>query len=342
MSLPLSHPILPDAKIGILLINLGTPDGYDYFAMRRYLKEFLSDRRVIETHPFVWWIILNCFILTRRPQKSGQAYARIWNKKLNESPLRIITRAQCAKVEEYFTKKMNHAHIIVDWAMRYGTPSIKDRLDKMVAQGARRILLFALYPQYAAPTSATAYDCAFDALQKMRWQPAIRTMPPYHDDSLYIKILANSIKKHLASLTWQPQVIVTSYHGLPQSYFKKGDPYHCHCAKTTRLLREKMGMSDEQMRLTFQSRFGPEEWLTPYTDETLEQLAKTGIRKLAIVTPGFAADCLETLEEIALEGREIFMKHGGSHYSFIPCLNDDDAHIELLASLAERHLQGWL
>lgn len=341
MNKPADHPFIADGKIGVLLVNLGTPDGYGYRPMRRYLKEFLSDRRVIETNPWVWKIILNCFILTTRPQKSGAAYQSIWNHEKDESPLRTITRAQSDAITRKLAKASD-GMIITDWAMRYGTPSIDDVLSHMVEQGARRVLLCALYPQYSAATMATAYDEAFNVLQKMRWQPAIRTMPPYHDDVLYIDALARSHREWCGGSSWQPEVTLVSFHGLPKEYFMKGDPYHCHCAKTYRLLRESLNLTEDQFMMTFQSRFGPAEWLQPYTDETIKALAEKGVRRLAVMMPGFVADCIETLEEIAIEGKEIFLAAGGQKYDTIPCLNETDYHMEALTHLIMRQLAGWL
>lgn len=326
-------------KVGVLLLNLGTPDGTDYWSMRRYLKEFLSDRRVIEVNPVGWWFILNGPVLTKRPFSSGKAYRSIWNEKRDESPLRTISRAQAEKLARAFK---GNRQVVVDWAMRYGNPSTKSRIDALKEQGCDRILLFALYPQYAAATTATAYDKAFDALKSMRWQPAIRTAPPYHDDPVYIDALAKSLKREVGKLKWEPDVILASYHGLPKEYFDKGDPYHCHCAKTTRLLREKLKWSDDFLRMTFQSRFGKAEWLQPYTDKTVEALAKEGVKNLAIVTPGFSADCVETLEEIAVENGDIFKKAGGKNFAAIPCLNDSAEGMKVIEAVVRRELMGWV
>ncbi len=338
--MPERHPPVNFGKIGVLLINLGTPDATDVRSMRRYLKEFLSDRRVIEVNPVVWWFILNGIILNTRPAKSGKAYAKIWNTERNESPLRTITRDQCEGVAEQLS--MLDGRIVTDWAMRYGNPSIAEKIEKLKGQGCDRILLFALYPQYSAATMASVFDKAFDALGTMRWQPAVRTNPPYHDDPEYVTALASSLKVHLASLDWTPDVVIASFHGLPQSYFDKGDPYHCHCAKTTRLLRQELGWEDDRLRMTFQSRFGKEEWLKPYTDKTLEELAQSGIRNVAVITPGFAADCVETLEEIAIEAGETFREHGGEKFTVVPCLNASSGGIDMLASLVRTELGGWI
>ena len=336
--LPADHPSVEPERLGVLLLNLGTPDATDYWSMRRYLKEFLSDERVIDVNPLLWKPLLNVVILTTRPSRSGKAYESIWNREKDESPLRTITRDQCEKLATALTGE----DLLVDWAMRYGNPSTAVVLERMIAAGCRRILLFALYPQYAAATTATAYDQAFRALMEQRWQPAIRTAPPYHDHPLYIEALAASIERHLAGLSWQPEVMLASFHGLPERYLRLGDPYHCHCAKTARLLRERLGWSEERLRLTFQSRFGREEWLKPYTDETVLALAQQGVKNLAIVTPGFAADCVETLEEINIAARESFLEHGGENFTFVPCLNDESDHIALLADLVRRELAGWI
>ena len=338
--LPADHPaVLPD-RIGVVLLNLGTPDATDYWSMRRYLSEFLSDKRVIDYPAWLWQPLLQLVILSRRPASKGKDYDTIWNKELNESPLKTVTRSQAEKLA---AKLAQHSpRLMVDWAMRYGNPSVKGVLDRMVAQGCRRVLLMALYPQYAAPTTATAYDKAFDALKAMRWQPAVRTMGPYHDHPGYIAALADSIETHLRRLDWQPDLVVFSYHGMPKRLLLSGDPYHCHCQKTTRLVRERLGWVPERVMVCFQSRFGSEEWLQPYLDKTMEELPGRGIKKIAVVSPAFATDCLETLEEIQVENRRIFEHAGGEKFSYIPCLNDSDAHIALLEELALNELQGWL
>ena len=326
-------------KIGVLLINLGTPDATTYWPMRRYLKEFLADRRVIETNRALWWLILNGVVLVKRPVASGAKYRSIWNEELDESPLRTITRAQAEKVAAAFA---NRPGIVVDWAMRYGNPSIPSRVEALVAQGCDRIVSFPLYPQYAAATTATANDKMFEALQRLRVQPALRTVPPYPADSVYIKALADSIRAHLASLDFAPEAILASFHGLPQDYVDKGDPYQAQCAETTEALRAALGSElGGKLKLTFQSRFGRAEWIKPYTDKTVEALARDGVKSIAIVTPGFAADCVETLEEIAEENREILLEHGGERFTYIPCLNDSDGGIGVLVHLIERELQGW-
>lgn len=338
--LPDGHPEVARGKVGVLLLNLGTPDGTDYWSMRRYLKQFLSDRRVIEVNPILWKFLLNVIILTTRPSKSGEAYAKIWDTETNESPLRKITRAQSDAMADRLTAK--DGRLVVDWAMRYGQPSVEDKLLALKEQGCERVLLVALYPQYAAATTATAYDAAFDALKKMRWQPALRTAPPYHDHPAYIDGLAKTLKAHLAGLDWEPEKILCSFHGLPKSYFLAGDPYHCHCAKTTRLLREALG-GDERLMMTFQSRFGREEWLQPYTDDTIEKLAKEdGVKRMVVLTPGFSADCVETLEEIGIGSREVFEEAGGEKFSVVPCLNDGPESLDLIEQLVANELAGWV
>lgn len=335
---PKDHPPIKPRKIGILLINLGTPDGTDYFSMRRYLKEFLEDPRVIEANRVVWWFILNVIILTKRPFSSGEAYESIWNKDKDESPLKTISRSQAAKVAKELA---GNDELVVDWAMRYGNPSTKSKLEALQNQGCDRILLFPLYPQYAAATTATACDKAFDALKEMRWQPSIRVVPPYFENPDYIEALADSIQDHIAEMEWTPEVVIASYHGLPKRYFLAGDPYHCQCAKTTRLLREHLRWGEDKLRLTFQSRFGKEEWLQPYTDKTIEQLAKDGVKKLAVVCPGFSSDCVETLEEIAIEAGEIFKENGGEKFTLIPCLNDSLDSTRVLTGVIKNELKGW-
>ena len=337
--LPAGHPAVAHGRIGVLLVNLGTPDATDYRSMRRYLKEFLSDRRVIEVNRVLWWFILNFLVLTRRPQAKGRDYDKIWNKERNEGPLRTITRSQAEKLAAGFA---SNARIVVDWAMRYGNPSIPSRLEALQKAGCERILLVPLYPQYAAATTATVCDKAFDALKTMRWQPSLRVAPPWHDDPVYIEALAASIEADLAKLSWNPDVILASFHGIPQEYFDKGDPYHCHCAKTTRLLRERLKLGEDKLKMTFQSRFGRAEWIKPYTDETVKALAQNGVKNLAVVTPGFTADCLETIEEIAGENAEYFHHAGGKNFRAIPCLNDSEVGIRVIGSVVERELKGWI
>ncbi|MCA8929238.1 MAG: ferrochelatase [Alphaproteobacteria bacterium] len=338
--LPPDHPPLPQPKVGVLLTALGTPDGHDPASMRRYLKEFLSDRRVIDVNRVLWWAILNGIILNTRPKKSGEAYARIWNEERDESPLRTITRAQAEGVAARLGDL--GGRVLVDWGMRYGNPSIASRLEAMQQAGCTRVLLVPLYPQYAAATTATACDAAFAALMRMRWQPAFRTAPPWHDDPAYIAALAGSIRRHLAGLDWEPEVLLASFHGVPKRYLDLGDPYHCHCAKTARLLREALDWPEDRFVLSFQSRFGREEWLQPYTDQEFARLGREGVKRLAVVTPGFSADCLETLEEIAMTGAEQFRAAGGERFTFVPGLNDAPAHLDLLADLVRRELAGWV
>jgi ferrochelatase len=336
---PAGHPPVAHGKIGVLLVNLGTPDATDYWSMRRYLKEFLSDRRVIEVNRAVWWFVLNFLVLTRRPQAKGRDYDKIWNRERDEGPLRTITRSQAEKLAAEFAAD---TRIVVDWGMRYGNPSIASRFDALQKAGCERILLVPLYPQYAAATTATVCDKAFEALVQMRWQPSLRVAPPYFDDPVYIEALAASIEVDLAKLSWKPDVILASFHGIPQEYFDKGDPYYCHCAATARLVRERLKLDERQFRMTFQSRFGRAEWIKPYTDLTVKALAEEGVKNLAVVTPGFAADCLETLEEIAGENAEIFHHHGGVNFRAIPCLNDTNGGMRVIRAVVDRELKGWV
>jgi ferrochelatase len=334
---PSDHPQVKPPKVGVLLLNLGTPDATDYWSMRRYLSEFLSDRRVIESPPpFMWQLILQGIILSTRPQKSGANYDKIWDRKAGDSPLRVISRGQAEKLQA----RLGEA-VIVDYAMRYGNPSTASRIEALHKAGCHRILLAPLYPQYAGPTTATANDKAFDALKKMRWQPAVRTLPPYFEDPVYIETLARSIADGVAALDFEPDVVITSYHGMPMDYLIQGDPYHCQCVKTTRLVREKLGWPEERLMVTFQSRFGGGQWLQPYTDQTLMALGAQN-RKVAILAPAFSADCIETLEELAITGREQFEHAGGEHYAYIPCLNDSVGGMELLEAIIRRELAGWI
>jgi protoporphyrin/coproporphyrin ferrochelatase len=334
------HPVVVPDRVGVLLLNLGTPDGTSYRPMRRYLSEFLSDRRVIDYSPWLWQPLLQLVILSRRPQSSGHGYAKIWNTERDESPLKTVTRAQAEKLADRL--EAASPKIMVDWAMRYGNPSTPAVLERMVTAGCRKVLLMALYPQYSSASTASAYDKAFTALMTMRWQPAIRTMPPYHDHPLYIELLARSVREHLAGLDWEPQLLIMSYHGLPKRYLLEGDPYHCHCQKTSRLVREALGWAPEQVMVCFQSRFGREEWLQPYLDVTLDELPSRGIKRIAVISPAFASDCLETLEEIDVQNRERFLAAGGEQFTYIPCLNDSDAHIGLLEELALDEMCGWV
>ena len=339
-ALPADHPPVKLGRIGVLLLNLGTPDATDYWSMRRYLKEFLSDRRVIEVPRLLWWPILNLIILTVRPGRKGKDYETIWNHELNESPLKTITRSQAEKL----AARLGAAdeRIVVDWGMRYGNPSTESRIKALMAEGCDRILLVPLYPQSCAATSATASDKAFEALMTMRWQPAVRVAAPWHDRPDYIHALAASIRAKRAELDFEPDMIVASFHGVPQSYLMKGDPYHCQCMKTGRLLREELGLSRDQFMVAFQSRFGNEEWLKPYLIDTMGELPARGIKKVMVIAPGFAADCLETLEEIEGENREHFMHHGGENFAYVPCLNDSEGGIDVIESVVRRELGGWI
>jgi protoporphyrin/coproporphyrin ferrochelatase len=341
-----NHPPVKLGKTGVLLINLGTPAAPTAKAIKPYLREFLSDRRVIETSPLIWQPILRGIILNTRPRKSAKAYAKIWRKESNESPLRYYTRRQAELLDEKIqtaatAKNKSADNIVIEWAMRYGQPSIMNKLAELREQGCDRILAIALYPQYSATTSASVYDEVFSCLKKMRWQPAIRTAPPWHDSKAYIDALSKTVRQHLTELDWKPDRILASYHGLPQKYFEQGDPYHCHCLKTTRLLREKMKFDDSYMQSAFQSRFGPTQWLQPYTDKTVESWAEQGVKNLVILTPGFISDCVETLEEIAIELKHSFLEAGGEAFSVIPCLNDTPQSIDLLGSIYKTETSGW-
>jgi ferrochelatase len=327
------------ARVGVLLVNLGTPDTADTRGVRVYLKEFLSDPRVIENQGLLWKLALNGVILRTRPRRKARDYLKIWNTEKNESPLKTITRAQSEKLTAAIS---DHDHVVVDWAMRYGNPSIRSRIDALTAQGCDRLLVVPLYPQYSAATSATVCDEVFRVLGDMRAQPTLRVTPPYYDDPNYIDALAVSINAHLKSLPFQPELIVASFHGMPQKYIDQGDPYQAQCIATTDALRERMGLDASKLILTFQSRFGFDAWLQPYTDKTMEKLAKDGLRRVAVVTPGFSADCLETLEEIAQENAEIFKHNGGEQFAAIPCLNDSDAGMDVIRQLVLRELQGWI
>jgi ferrochelatase len=337
---PENHPPLPSPKIGVLLLNLGTPNGTDYWSMRRYLSEFLSDRRIIELSPALWQPILQGIILNIRPKKSGAAYARIWNKEKDESPLRTTTRDLTEKVAALL--QSDNPNLMVEYAMRYGDPSTSSVIEEMIKAGCDRLLLLPLYPQYSAATVGTACDQAFRQLMRERWQPSVRTVPPWYDDINHINLLAESIENHYKILDWTPDVLVASFHGLPVEYFKKGDPYHCHCAKTARMLRERLGCDKDKLLLVFQSRFGPKEWLQPYADETVKSLPAKGIKNIAVISPGFVADCVETLDELAIELAHEFHTAGGENFSYIPCLNDNEDHARFIAEMATRELSGWL
>ena len=327
-----NHPDIKFGKTGVLLINLGTPDSTNWWDIRKYLKEFLSDKRVIEVNPILWQIILNLFILNFRPSKTAHAYKKIWLKETNESPLRYYTRNQAEKLQQELVGE----NIIVNFAMRYGNPSIKSKLNELKKNGCENIIILPLYPQYAAATTATVCDEVYRTLMKMRWQPSLQIVPHYESAPLYVSALVKSIEKKIETISWKPDLIIASYHGIPKKYFDKGDPYHCYCHKTTRLIKEKF--SKIEIQTTFQSRFGPQEWLTPYTDKTLESLSAKGIKNLLVICPGFASDCVETLEEINILGRETFLKNGGEKFDFIPCLNDSSEHIKLFENLVKKYL----
>ena len=326
------HPKINFGKTGILLVNLGTPDSTSWLDIRKYLKEFLSDKRVIEVNPVIWQIILNVFILTFRPSKTAKAYKEIWMEKENMSPLRYYTQRQTTKLRE----KISTSSIIVDFAMRYGNPSIKSVMEKMQKDGCENLIVFPLYPQYAAATTATVCDEVYRTLIKERWQPSLQIIPHYESEPLYIDALVNSINKKISEINWQPDLIIASYHGIPKKYFEKGDPYHCYCQKTTRLIKEKFDKIP--IETTFQSRFGPQQWLQPYTDKTLEALPKSGKKNILVICPGFSSDCVETLEEISIQGKESFLKSGGNNFDVIPCLNDNEDHMKLISTLVDRYI----
>jgi len=339
---PSDHPPVRMGRVGLLLANLGTPDGYDYRSMRRYLNEFLSDRRVIDYSPWLWQPLLQGIILTKRPFSSGAAYKSIWNEAQGESPLATITKAQTAKMAARMQARFGD-RVVVDYAMRYGNPSTRSKVEQLHAAGCDRIVFFPLYPQYAGATSATACDEFFRALMKMKWQPPARTVPAYSGDARYIDALARSVERAYAGMETPPDILVCSYHGVPERYLREGDPYHCQCQKTTRLLRERLGWEPSRIVTTFQSKFGPEEWLKPYTVEEVARLAaEDGKTNIAVIAPAFSADCIETLEEINEEIRESFVEAGGERFAYIPCLNDDDAHIDALADIAVENMAGWI
>ena len=339
---PADHPSFPPEKVGILLTNLGTPDNTDYWSMRRYLGEFLSDRRVIDYSPWLWQPLLQLIILTKRPFSSGAAYRTIWNEEADESPLMTITKDQTHKITDSMQARYGD-QVMVDFCMRYGNPSTKSKVEAMIAAGCRKILFFPLYPQYAGPTVATANDQFFRILMAAKWQPAARTVAPYFDHPLYIDALAQSVERGYAAAAKTPDLLVCSYHGVPQRYLMEGDPYHCQCQKTTRLLKERLGWTDSQIITTFQSKFGPEDWLQPYTVKEVARLAKEeGKTNIAVIAPAFSADCIETLEEINEEIKESFEEGGGEHFTYIPCLNDDAPHIKALSAVIEENLRGWL
>ena len=332
MKKDLEHPSRNFGKTGVLIINLGTPDSTSWLDIRKYLKEFLSDRRVIEVNPIIWQIILNVFILNLRPSKTAKAYKEIWMKEENISPLLYYTKKQAEKLSILISKE----NLVVDYAMRYGNPSIRNKIKTLHEMGCENLVILPLYPQYAAATTATVCDEVYRTLMKMTWQPSLKIIPHYESDPLYIEALVNSLNKKIKEIKWKPDLILASYHGIPQKYFDKGDPYHCYCHKTTRLIKEKF--NKVEIQTTFQSRFGPQEWLTPYTDKTLEELPKKGIKNLLVICPGFASDCVETLEEIDIQGRESFLKNGGENFDLIPCLNDSSDHIGLFQELVKKYL----
>ena len=327
-----NHPEIKFGKTGVLIINLGTPNSTSWLDIRRYLKEFLSDRRVIEVNPIIWKIILNVFILTFRPSKTAKAYKEIWMNDINMSPLRYYTKQQAEKLSQ----KLNSADIVVDYAMRYGDPSIFSKMKLLQKNGCENIVVLPLYPQYAAATTATVCDEVYRSLMQMRWQPSLQIIPHYESEPMYINALINSIKKKISEIKWKPDLILASYHGIPKKYFEKGDPYHCYCQKTSRLISEQF--KDVELITTFQSRFGPQEWLQPYTDKTLENLPNEGKKNILVICPGFASDCVETLEEISMQGKESFIGAGGQNFDLIPCLNDNEDHINLLEHLVRRYI----
>ena len=339
-SIPQEHPHLPrHAKVGILLVNLGTPDGTDFVSMRRYLREFLSDKRVIEIPAWRWLPILYGIVLNRRPAKSGAAYERIWLKGEEDgSPLLKYTKQQAEKLQKSMASAIKADRVYITWAMRYGKPSIASRLQEMMDEGCNRLLLLPLYPQYAAATTATVQDQVFKWMLKQRWQPALRTVAPWHDHPIYIEALASKVKKAHKENPFED--LLVSFHGIPKRYFENGDPYHCHCMKTARLLREHLNWDEAKYHVAFQSRFGPEEWLKPYTDETIERLAREGVKNLGIMAPGFVSDCLETLEELNIEGRGLFVVNGGENFTYIPCLNADEEGMKVIRTLIKENM--WL
>ena len=329
-----NHPKINYGKTGLLLVNLGTPDSTSWWDIRKYLKEFLSDKRVIEVNPILWKIILNLFILNFRPSKTAKAYKEIWMKKENMSPLRYYTLMQTKKVSE----KIQNENLIIDFAMRYGNPSIENKLRQLQQKGCENIIVLPLYPQYAAATTATVCDEVYRTLMKMRWQPSLQIISHYESEPLYIDALVNSLEKKINEINWKPDIILASYHGIPKKYFEKGDPYHCYCQKTTRLISEKF--KKVPIKTTFQSRFGPQDWLQPYTDKTLESLPKEGKSNILVICPGFSSDCVETLEEISIQGKESFIDNGGKNFDLVPCLNDGEDHIDLLIHLVKKYYTG--
>ncbi|HEY4548021.1 MAG TPA: ferrochelatase [Pedomonas sp.] len=334
---PAGHPQVAHGRIGVLLVNLGTPDGTDYRSIRRYLSEFLSDPRVVEIPRLVWQPILQGIILTLRPSKTAEGYKRVWDKERNQSPLRVITEAQAISLQHLLGDR-----VMVGWAMRYGNPAIRVELDRLKAAGCDRILIAPLYPQYSGATTATAVDKANDALREMRWQPTVRYLPPYHDDPAFIQALAQSVRAHIDGLGYTPDHLVASFHGMPRRTLDLGDPYHCQCQKTARLMREALGWPAERFTVTFQSRFGKAEWLKPYTSDVMAALPSKGVRSVAVLAPAFSADCIETLDELAVENKELFLHAGGEAFSYIPCLNASEGGMAVLETLVRRELAGWL
>ena len=329
-----NHPTVKFGKTGILLVNLGTPDSTSWFDIRKYLKEFLSDKRVIEVNPIIWQVILNLFILTFRPSKTAKAYKEIWMKDIDMSPLKYYTEMQTKKLKT----KLESEKIVVDYAMRYGNPGIKKKIIKLKNDGCENLIILPLYPQYAAATTATVCDEVYRSLMDMRWQPSLQIIPHYESEPLYIDALINSINKKISEINWKPDLIIASYHGIPKKYFDKGDPYQCYCQKTSRLITDKF--KKIPIKTTFQSRFGPQEWLQPYTDKTFEALPKEGKKSILVICPGFSSDCVETLEEILIQGKESFLKSGGENFDLIPCLNDNDDHINLINNLVSNYLKN--
>jgi ferrochelatase len=338
-SRPVAHSDIERGRIGVLLLNLGTPDATDFRSMRRYLKQFLSDRRVIEEPRWKWWPILNLVILNVRPGPKGRNYEAIWNRERNEGPLKTVTRAQAEKLGAALR---DQDRIVVGWAMRYANPSTASGIDGLIAAGCDRILLVPLYPQYAAATTATAADEAFRHLMRLRRQPAVRVAPAWFDDPVYIGALAASIRTGLARLPFEPETIVATFHGMPKRYAEAGDPYHGQCLQTSRLVREALGLPEGRWVTSFQSRFGSDPWLEPYTDETVARLAKSGVKRIALVAPGFTADCLETLEELDVENRAIFERNGGEAFAYLPALNDSAEGLRVIEAVVRRELSGWL
>jgi ferrochelatase len=327
------------SRTGVLLVNLGTPDAPDRASVRRYLKEFLWDPRVVEVPRPIWWFVLNGLILNTRPGRSAKAYQKVWTE--TGSPLLEISLKQRDALVSALHAQWQDEAPRVALGMRYGNPSIRQGLEELRDQGARRVLVLPLYPQYSATTTASIFDAVTAELRRWRWLPELRFINHYHDDPAYIAALADSVRHHRAMHGGADKLLM-SFHGIPEEYFHKGDPYYCECQKTGRLLAETLNLDETQWQISFQSRLGPKQWLQPYTDQTLEKFPADGIRAVQVICPGFSADCLETLEEIAMENHEVFLQAGGERYEYIPCLNDDKAHIDLLAGLVARHMQGWL